>query len=116
MSGETPLVPWGFQRWSAEGWGGHIAAGNLQKHNKPLEASLFRLACGFINHAAQRRTERGQVRQYGAWETPCPSPKNGGFNKAAHHDFSTSRTINTAGLHTQVKVAPCIVYPRCVYG
>lgn len=54
----------------------HIATGRLKKHNMPLETSLSSPSCGFINHTLQRRTKWGQVRQYGAQETPHSSTKN----------------------------------------
>lgn len=42
----------------------------------PLETSLFTLSSTFINHRHCRGgPEWGQVRQCGAWETPCFSPK-----------------------------------------
>lgn len=72
MSGEPPVVPYGFQRWGA----GALPLAIFKKHNMPLETLLFRRSCSFINHTPQRRTEWGQFRQYGARETPCSRPKN----------------------------------------
>lgn len=54
--------------------------------------SIVHLCCGFINHTMQRRRERGQVRQCGAWETPYSGPKNEALINPPRCDTSTSHT------------------------
>lgn len=61
----------------------------------------------------QRRTERGQVRQFGAWETPYSSPKN---EALINPPTMTPQHLTPSSQldHTQVEVATHIIYQRRV--
>lgn len=65
----------------------------------PLEASLFRPSCGFINHNLQRRTGLGTGQTM--WCLPekqlAPAPENKALIKL--HTV-TPQHISTAGFHT----------------
>lgn len=87
--------------------------GNLRKHNVPLETSLFRPSCGFINHALQRRTTAGDRSDNTVpGKHLAPAPKNALIKPPA---TTSQHLAPSAQLEdTQVKVATGVIYQRCV--
>lgn len=75
----------------------------------PLGTLLFRPSCSLINHTVQKRAELGQVRQYGAWETPCSTPKKEVLIKPPS-TTSQHETISTQLDYAQVKEAAHIIH------
>ena len=93
-----------FQRWSA----GPVLESTMC-HWRPH--CFVRPAVSLITRC-RGGPQRGQVRQYGAWETPRSSPENALIKPPA----TTSQHLapSTQLEDTQVKVATGIIYQRCV--